>query len=37
VGLGRVEDHMYIVLDLQAVLDAFAASLGLSPSRRESA
>jgi purine-binding chemotaxis protein CheW len=37
VGLGRVEEHMYIVLDLQAVLDAFAASLGLPPSRRESA
>jgi len=37
VGLGRVGDHMYIVLDLQAVLDSFAASLGLPPTRRESA
>lgn len=35
VGLGRVEEHMYIVLDLQAVLDSFAASLGLPPTRRE--
>jgi purine-binding chemotaxis protein CheW len=34
VGLGRVDDNMYIVLDLQAVLDAFAASLGLPPTRR---
>jgi purine-binding chemotaxis protein CheW len=35
VGLGRVDDHMYIVLDLQAVLDAFAVTLGLPPTRRE--
>jgi purine-binding chemotaxis protein CheW len=35
VGLGRVGAAMYIVLDLKAVLDSFAASLGLSPTRRE--
>jgi purine-binding chemotaxis protein CheW len=34
VGLGRVGATMYIVLDLQAVLDSFAVSLGLTPSRR---
>jgi purine-binding chemotaxis protein CheW len=34
VGLGRVGATMYIVLDLQAVLDSFAVSLGLAPSRR---
>lgn len=34
VGLGRVGATMYIVLDLKAVLDAFATSLGLAPGRR---
>lgn len=37
VGLGRVGAHMHIVLDLRAVLDSFSASIGLPPTRRESA
>lgn len=35
VGLGRVDDAMHIVLDLAAVLDAFATAQGLPPARRE--
>jgi purine-binding chemotaxis protein CheW len=30
-GLGRIEGVMYILLDLGAVLDSFAASVGLAP------
>ncbi|HEY1098827.1 MAG TPA: chemotaxis protein CheW [Myxococcota bacterium] len=37
LGLGRVGTTMYILLDLPAVLDAFAASVGLSSSRSEGA
>lgn len=35
LGLGRVGQTMYILLDLAAVLDAFAVSVGLAPTRAE--
>jgi purine-binding chemotaxis protein CheW len=35
LGLGRVGQTMYILLDLAAVLDAFAISVGLAPTRTE--
>jgi purine-binding chemotaxis protein CheW len=35
LGLGRVGQTMYILLDLAAVLDAFAVSVGLAPTRTE--
>ena len=35
LGLGRIGDAMYILLDLPAVLDAFAISVGLAPARTE--
>jgi purine-binding chemotaxis protein CheW len=37
VGLGRVGDQMHIMLDLQAVIESFAASIGVPTVRRESA
>lgn len=35
LGLGRIESQLYILLDLGAVLDSFAMSLGLSPLRQQ--
>lgn len=35
LGLGRIERHLYILLDLGAVLDSFAMSVGLSPLRQQ--
>jgi purine-binding chemotaxis protein CheW len=35
LGLGRIDSHLYILLDLGAVLDSFAMSLGLSPLRQQ--
>lgn len=35
LGLGRLQTTMFILLDLPAVLDAFAVSVGLPPTRAE--
>ncbi|MDP2344515.1 MAG: chemotaxis protein CheW [Deltaproteobacteria bacterium] len=34
LGLGRVEGTMYILLDVNAVLDAFAVAMGVAPTTR---